>query len=216
MARFRDVNVTAVLVACALVASCSDNQSEQQAQPASSATSASRTESSSQSSGAATGASMSDEGPSTEATPPATCDSAATNPLSRAGSLPIVSGGGQEFFYSVTDDHFNPCADLSWSVVAGGVGTGNSLREGVVFFHRGSPISEPAPLMEERVTAVTRRGNDAVTVSYEILEDPRAAGQTTPGLATFTLTAQGSLVVSENTLPHSANAAGIQLDVSQL
>ncbi|WIM69050.1 LppP/LprE family lipoprotein [Corynebacterium breve] len=116
----------------------------------------------------------------------------------------------------MVDEHFDPCADLSWSVIAGGVGTGNSLRQGVVFFHQGVPISEPAPLMQERVVAVTPVGDNSVEVSYEVLEGPRAAGHTVPGSATFTLTPEGTLAISNNTLPMSANEAGLQVDVGEL
>ncbi|MCX7543741.1 LppP/LprE family lipoprotein [Corynebacterium sp. P5848] len=144
------------------------------------------------------------------------CDSTAQNPLSEVDSLPIVSSGGQQFSFTITEDHFDPCAPLSWAVLAGGVGTGNSQRQGVVFFRAGRTIADPAPLMEEKVIGVTPLGTDSVKVSYGVLDGPRAAGHSLPGSAVFTLTPEGSLLISENTLPSTADEAGLQLDVRNL
>lgn len=144
------------------------------------------------------------------------CHEDSFNPLDEASVLPILGNEQQLFTFSIIDDHFDACADLSWSVVAGSVGTGSSQRQGVVFFKQGKPISEPAPLMQEAVSAVTPVDESTVTVSYEILEGPRVTAQTTPGSATFGLDQDGSLVIVENMLPLSANEAGIQLDLSDL
>ncbi|SES22690.1 LppP/LprE family lipoprotein [Corynebacterium cystitidis] len=147
-------------------------------------------------------------------TPTEACDPSAANPLASISSLPIIDSGGHQFTFSITQDAFDPCAPLSWSVIAGGVGPGNSLRQGVVFFHQGRPISQPAPLMQEQVTAVTPHEDGSVEVSYQVLDGPRAAGNTLPGSARFALTGEGTLENVDNTLPLVANEAGIQLDVS--
>ncbi|WP_257162167.1 LppP/LprE family lipoprotein [Corynebacterium cystitidis] len=149
-------------------------------------------------------------------TPTEACDPSAANPLASISSLPIIDSGGHQFTFSITQDAFDPCAPLSWSVIAGGVGPGNSLRQGVVFFHQGRPISQPAPLMQEQVTAVTPHEDGSVEVSYQVLDGPRAAANTLPSSARFALNGEGTLEIVDNTLPLVANEAGIQLDVSGL
>lgn len=144
------------------------------------------------------------------------CGASLTNPLYAASQLPIVDGGGEQLTFDVIDDHFDPCAELSWSVIAGGVGPGNSQRQGVVFFTHGTPVTAPAPLLQEEIVAVERLTSTTVKVSYEILVGPRAAATTIPGTATFQVAGEGQLAVVENLLPNEANEAGIQVDVSGL
>ncbi|GAB3944060.1 hypothetical protein GCM10028828_12610 [Corynebacterium tapiri] len=147
---------------------------------------------------------------------PGECATSASNPLLEVPALPIYQAEGIDFTFSVVDEHFLPCADLSWSVIAGGSGSGNSQRQGVVFFHQGRPINSPPPLMQERVLDVQQIDETSVKVSYEILDGPRAAGNTVPGSVIFALDPDDSLKIVENSLPAVANEAGIQLDVSGL
>lgn len=144
------------------------------------------------------------------------CDASLSNPLYAASQLPIVDGGGQRFTFDIIDDHFDACAELSWSVIAGGVGPGNSQRQGVVFFTHGTPVTAPAPLLQEEIVAVEQLNSTTVKVSYEVLVGPRAAATTIPGTATFQIAGEGQLAVVENLLPNEANEAGIQVDVRGL
>lgn len=145
-----------------------------------------------------------------------TAATAPVNPLLGVQTLPIAGTPDSEITFSVISDHFAAEAPLSWSVIGGGVGNGNSLREGVVFFHYGQPINEPQPLMQEHVVSVELLDESTAKVSYDILNGPRAAGITIPGAATFKLNPQGTLDIIENTLPAVANEAGLQVDVSGL
>lgn len=147
---------------------------------------------------------------------PVQCNSEKQNPLVNRDFLPIVNNPTQGFSFSITEDHYDSCAELSWSVIAGGVGTGGFLRQGVVFFHRGDPITNPAPLMQEKVDRVTAVDHASVRVDYQVLDGPRVAQNTIPGSATFTVNEGGSLSISDNILPPQADEAGIQVDVSTL
>ncbi|MGP5558482.1 LppP/LprE family lipoprotein [Corynebacterium flavescens] len=147
---------------------------------------------------------------------PAACNAQKTNPLLGTDHLSVAGGRGETITFSVSEDHFDPCAPLSWSVIAGGVGSGNSLREGVVFFIDGEPVNSPMPLMEEKVLSVTPLGDASARVTYSILTGPRAAEETVQGSATFTADPAGGLAISDNSLPAVANEAGIQVDVSTL
>ena len=204
----RNVVVFTMLAAAFTVASCSSDSSE--IPEASSTPTPSVQLSTTTSTPVPT---MSSENP-TE--PTESCDASAPNPLVDVDTLPIV--GTQEVVaqIAIIDDHFDSCAPLSYSVIGSGVGTGNSLREGVVFFHYGVPINDPYPLMQKRVTDVVTDMETTATVSYDILIGPRAAGNTTPGSATFVLDGNDRLSITNNTLPIEANEAGIQLDVSPI
>lgn len=116
------------------------------------------------------------------------CEPNAADPL--AGSRePIptqpLSAGGEvaSFHYTVIQSHFDPCAPLSWDVLAGSLGTqdqpgatAGSQRETVVFFSYGK-LLEQQPALIARVDAVTPTGEDTVAASYYVDVGPRAAGK---------------------------------------
>lgn len=214
----RGIKIAAVaVVSCVALSACAESQpDEDSSMTTSSESSSTRAPEGSVSSTPTSSDSPSETMSSREPVAQEGCDDAVSNPLSEASSLPIVGNEEQQLTFSVIDDNFDPCAELSWSVIAGGVGTGGSQRQGVVFFHKGQPIVEPAPLMQEEVTAVTPVSSDVVEVSYAVLEGPRVAAQTVPGAATFSLNAEGTLSIVNNSLPPSADEAGIQLDLTGL
>ena len=117
---------------------------------------------------------------------------------------------------SIMDDHFDPCAPLSWSIVGANSATGSSIRQGVVFFTEGQIVTEPLPLFQEAISTVVAQDPRTATVTYEVVDGPRAAGKTTTHSATFQVEEPGKLKVVKNDLPPRANEAGVQLRTDQL
>ncbi len=107
--------------------------------------------------------------------------------------------------------HFDPCAALSWDVLAGTLGTqdqpgatASSSRETVVFFSYGK-VLEQAPTLTARVDAVAVTGDKNVATSHYVAKGPRAAGE--QYLLTNTYQVEGSkLLTIQDQLPQAPEA----------
>lgn len=154
--------------------------------------------------------------PASSPTSPA-CAAGAENPLAGVRQLPLVVHDqitATLLNVAVVEDHYDPCRSLSWSVIAGDSGNGNSMRQGVVFFIDGVAVNDPRPMLQERIESVEAIGQHSALVTYAVAVGPRAAGEITPGTATFAVWGDKQLAVVDNNLPVEANQAGAQVDLA--
>lgn len=121
----RGIKIAAVaVVSCVALSACAESQpDEDSSMTTSSESSSTRAPEGSVSSTPTSSDSPSETMSSREPVAQEGCDDAVSNPLSEASSLPIVGNEEQQLTFSVIDDNFDPCAELSWWISAprGGV-----------------------------------------------------------------------------------------------
>ena len=79
------------------------------------------------------------------------------------------------FFIEDIDNQFDPCAELSWALLGGGLGdiqgpagTGSSIAQSIVFFHEDQMITDPAPGVLGDVMGIERVSDSEVLVTIGI------------------------------------------------
>lgn len=130
------------------------------------------------------------------------------NPLASRNALTVINVG-DPFYFDIVNDKFDACATLSYNVIDG-IADGRS-GQGVVFFINGRPVSEPQPLVENKIVSVTMLDDSSAEVDYQISHN----GRSSRGYAIFEVDGS-TLDIPERNLGEDANAAGFQLDVSGL
>ncbi|AZA08315.1 LppP/LprE family lipoprotein [Corynebacterium pseudopelargi] len=123
------------------------------------------------------------------------------NPFWGVRPLPLASNPSITFDFTITEDHFDACEPLSWSVLAGIAGA--DFRKAVVFFQHGEIVTEPEPLLLGSMEDVQRIDPSTVVIHYR-------GGEA----ATFTLDGK-ALVLENNTLAQDAIFSAPKLDLSQ-
>lgn len=100
------------------------------------------------------------------------------------GRIPTTSED-TAFHFSVEENMFDACQDLSRVVIDGmngslsePAGTGASHNQAVVLFRGKEVVTDPLPMTMSRVQDVTRTASDAITVSYGDAREGAAAGVT--------------------------------------
>ncbi|WP_164546357.1 LppP/LprE family lipoprotein [Corynebacterium hylobatis] len=111
--------------------------------------------------------------------PPVTCENQTMDLMSTAfgawlGSQIVPTDQPDtSYYFTVKDNQFNPCAELSWVTLEGPTGNlahdpgnGNDFVDTVVFFNGENLIRDPAPLQFEDVTSVERVDAHQLTLTY--------------------------------------------------
>jgi hypothetical protein len=111
--------------------------------------------------------------------PPVTCENQTMDLTSTAfgawlgAQIIPTDQPGTSFYFTVKDNQFNPCAELSWVTLEGpngnrsqDSGTGDNSVDTVVFFTRGELIRDPAPIQFADVTSVERVDANQLTLTY--------------------------------------------------
>lgn len=111
--------------------------------------------------------------------PPVTCENQTMDLMSTAfgawlGSQIVPTDQPDtSYYFTVKDNQFNPCAELSWVTLEGpngnlahDPGNGNNFVDTVVFFNGENLIRDPAPLQFEDVTSVERVDAHQLTLTY--------------------------------------------------
>lgn len=100
------------------------------------------------------------------------------------GRIPTTSED-TAFHFSVEENMFDACQDLSWVVIDGmngslsePAGTGASHNQAVVLFRGKDLVTDPLPMTMSRVQDVTRTASGAITLSYGDAREGAAAGVT--------------------------------------
>lgn len=93
--------------------------------------------------------------------------------------------GDTVYFFSVREDHFDPCLPLSWVILAGDNGDeigprglAASQAEVPVFFHFDRVITDPAPAEETRVMESRRLDDSTVEITHGYTTRSTAEGVT--------------------------------------
>lgn len=91
------------------------------------------------------------------------------------------------YYFQIGENGYDSCAELSYLVLNGsnanaqGIGgTGGSIADAVILFHKGSMITNPAPFQMKTVEDVTRTGADELEVRYG-----HAGGATAEGVTEY-------------------------------
>lgn len=125
----------------------------------------------------------------------------AFGPHTALNRIPVAGDPGTFYSFTISDNQFNPCADLSWIVLDGSLGnadgaggTGASIGETVVFFHGNQLITDPLPFMMRSVESVQRLDSGGIRILHGHLGGATAEGvtETFPTTHTWTGTALDS------------------------
>ncbi|QGU04483.1 LppP/LprE family lipoprotein [Corynebacterium comes] len=80
---------------------------------------------------------------------------------------------GTSYYFTVADNQFNPCSDLSWVMLSGtngnagqDDGNGNGLVHALVFFTGEDLFTDPAPRQFKEAASVERIDDRSITVTY--------------------------------------------------
>lgn len=91
------------------------------------------------------------------------------------------------YHFQIGENGYDSCAELSYLVLNGsnanaqGIGgTGGSIADAVVLFHKGSMITNPAPFQMKTVEDVTRTADDELEIRYG-----HAGGATAEGVTEY-------------------------------
>lgn len=111
--------------------------------------------------------------------PPLTCENQTMDLMSTAfgawlGSQIVPTNQpNTSYYFTIKDNQFNPCAELSWVTLEGpngnlahDPGNGNNFVDTVVFFNGENLIRDPAPLQFRDVTSVERIDAHQLTLTY--------------------------------------------------
>lgn len=88
-----------------------------------------------------------------------------------------TSTSGVDYRFSLAEDQFDACQDLSWAVFAGSFRTvadqrvldsyGKGGGATVVFFQHGQPVADPAPQVLDTVVKVERVSDSAAQITWQ-------------------------------------------------
>ncbi|MGD7002308.1 LppP/LprE family lipoprotein [Corynebacterium halotolerans] len=139
-------------------------------------------------------------------------DATAFGPHAAVGRVQTAADPEAFYTFSIAEDQFNPCADLSWVVLEGsldgtaGRGGADTSREAVVFFHRDQLITEPLPFLVRSVASVERVDDSTV----RLISD-RPDGGTLPSIHAW----DGEQLSSDLTeLPPEARENPARIDIA--
>lgn len=99
--------------------------------------------------------------------------------------IPVTFDENTFFSFTLSDNRFDPCAELSWAVLDGNLtdreglgGTGGSIGATTVFFHQDQLITEPLPFLMKTVEEVERVADNQLRVTHGYAGGATAEGVT--------------------------------------
>lgn len=117
---------------------------------------------------------------------------------SAPGRMPNVDGTDFNYWIADIDNHYDPCAKLSWIVFRGSLGdergpagTAASINDGVAFYVNGTPDGEMRIFTS--VDGISQTGDDTVTLSWG--ERTRSTAEGITAHYSVTLKAESGSVV---------------------
>lgn len=92
--------------------------------------------------------------------------------------IPVAGTGDTFFSFEIKEDHFDPCAELSYLLLSGSLEGGDKM-ESLIFFHAGQLITQPAPFLstpveqveklDDHTLQVSHRGNNTSTSTHRVV-----------------------------------------------
>ncbi|MGP6175650.1 hypothetical protein [Corynebacterium sp. A21] len=150
----------------------------------------------------APGASTAGQSRSSTSTPPtATCENPHTDLINTGFGqymalkrIPVTHDDETFYNFQIRENHFDPCAELSYIVLEGSLGsidntggTGSSLGDVVVFFQGDQLITDPLPFMMRSVESVEQTDTHTLHVIHGHASRTTAEGVTETFLSTHTI-----------------------------
>lgn len=132
--------------------------------------------------------------------PPTECENPRADLLSTGlgthtalNRIPVTFDEDTFFSFTLSDNRFDPCAELSWAVLDGNLtdreglgGTGGSIGATTVFFHHDQLITEPLPFLMKTVEEVERVADNQLRVTHGHAGGATAEGVTDTMATTHT------------------------------